>query len=60
MKFTNKLAHYGDMIAIPYFVLLLFYFYQIENKTTFERLIIALIFIALICDVAFTFIFLRS
>ena len=60
MKFTNKLAHYGDMLAIPFYFIVLFYFYQIENKTPLEMLIMAFIFMALLFDVAVTFIFLTA
>ncbi len=60
MKFTNKLAHYGDMLAIPCYFIVLFYFYQIENKTLLEMLIMAFIFMALLFDVVVTFIFLNT
>ena len=60
MKFTNKLAHYGDMLAIPFYFIVLFYFYQIENKTPLEMLIMAFIFMALMFDVVVTFIFLTA
>ena len=39
MLFTNKLAHYGDMLAIPFFAITFYYFYQIEEKTTLEMLL---------------------
>lgn len=60
MKLTNKLAHYGDMLAIPFFTIVLYYFYQLENKTSLEMLIMAFIVIALMCDIAFTVIFLTT
>jgi hypothetical protein len=33
---NNNLSHYGDIIAIPFFALLSYYFYNIQDKTTFE------------------------
>ena len=60
MKVSNKLAHYGDMIAIPFFIITLIYFFNIENKTNLEYLIILFLTIALICDVVFTYIFMIS
>ena len=60
MKVSNKLAHYGDMIAIPFFIITLIYFCNIENKTNLEYLIILFLTIALICDVVFTYIFMIS
>ena len=57
---TNKLAHYGDMLAIPFFIITLYYFYLIENKTWMEWLIIVFITNCLIGDILFTYIFLRK
>lgn len=58
--FTNTLAHYGDMAAIPFFILTLYYFYQIEQKTLLETIIMCFIVAGLACDVLFTFIFLTG
>jgi len=60
MKVSNKLAHYGDMILIPFFIITLIYFFNIENKTNLEYLIILFLTITLICDVVFTYIFMTS
>ncbi len=60
MKLTNKLAHYGDLIAIPCFVIAFFYFYNIPNKTLLENLIMLFLFIALIADILFSLIFFRK
>ena len=35
MKITN-ISNYGDILAIPIFLLFIIYFYNIENKTKFE------------------------
>jgi len=32
MKVSNKLAHYGDMIAIPFFIITLIYFLTLKIK----------------------------
>jgi hypothetical protein len=60
MLFTNKLAHYGDMLAIPFFAITFYYFYQIEEKTTLEMLLTLFIGITLIADILFTVIFLKK
>ena len=60
MKLTNKIAHYGDIIAIPFFIITFLYFYSIENKTILENLIMIFITIALLCDILFTYIYLAS
>ena len=57
---TNNLAHYGDMLAIPFFAITLYYFYQIEEKTTLEILLTLFIGITLIADILFTVIFLKK
>lgn len=58
--FTNKLAHYGDLIAIPFFVITLYYFYLIEHKTILEWIIIWFSLIGLLGDILFTLIFLTT
>ena len=57
---TNNLAHYGDMLAIPFFAITFYYFYQIEKKTTLEMLLTLFIGITLIADILFTVIFLKK
>ncbi len=57
MKLSNKLAHYGDMLAIPFFILSLYYFYLIENKTFLEWILTIFLTICLICDIIFTYIY---
>ena len=57
MRLTNKLAHYGDLLAIPFFAVTLFYFYNIPNKTLLEFLLILFIFICFIGDILFSIIY---
>jgi hypothetical protein len=60
MKSENNLAHYGDILAIPFFILSLYYFYLIENKTWLEIVITVFLVICLFGDILFTYIFLKS
>lgn len=60
MKLSNKLAHYGDIIAIPFFIITFIYFFNIENKTYLEYLIMTFIFIALVCDILFSYLYLTT
>ena len=60
MKIDNNIAHYGDMLAIPFFIITLAYFYNIERKTLVEKLIMCFICICLICDIIFTTIYIRG
>ena len=60
MKLTNNLAHYGDILAIPFFVLSLYYFIQIEHKTQLEYIITLFISICLLGDILFTYIFFKN
>ena len=60
MKMTNKWAHYGDILAIPFFIISLYYFYLIENKTWIELIITIFLTICLLGDILFTYTFLRS
>ena len=60
MKLSNKLAHYGDIIAIPFFIITFIYFFNIEKKTYLEYLIMTFIFIALVCDILFSYLYLTT
>jgi hypothetical protein len=52
------LVHYGDMIAIPFFALLTYYFYSIEEKTKIEMILYFFSISGLIADVWFTYLYL--
>ncbi len=56
----NKLAHYGDFLAIPCFIITFVYFLYIENKTLLEFAIMIFILVSLIADILFSFIFLTT
>jgi len=58
--FTHKLAHYCDIIAIPFFIISLYYFYLIKNKTLIEWVIMSFLAVGLVGDTLFTYIFLRK
>ncbi len=60
MNQLNNLAHYGDIMAIPFFIITLIYFYRIEYKTLVEYIIMTFIFICLIGYIIFTYIFIKS
>ncbi len=59
MKYEN-LSHYGDVLAIPFFALLSFYFYNIEEKSPMEYVLFAFSLSGFILDVVYTYIFLRK
>lgn len=61
MSYSNiikNLSHYGDILAIPFFGLLVFYFYNIENKTIIEYILLFFSVSGFILDILYTFIFL--
>jgi len=35
-KTINRISHIGDIIAVPFFACLVYYFYNIKDKTLFE------------------------
>lgn len=35
----NQISHYGDLFAIPFFILASIYFYTIEHKTVMEYIL---------------------
>ena len=57
---ANNWAHYGDIIAIPFFFITFLYFYRKETKTLQEELIMLFILTALIMDIIFTWHFYKS
>jgi hypothetical protein len=59
MKLNKNISHYGDILAIPCFLITLIYFYRINNKSTLEILIMFFIFVCLIGDILFTIQFLH-
>lgn len=60
MKLSNNLAHYGDLLAIPFFIITIYYFYLIERKTLLEWIIIVFLVICLLGDILFSYIFLSK
>ena len=56
--FIKKCFHYGDILAVPFFGLLVIYFYNIEHKSTIEYVLLMFSIFGFIADVLFTYIFL--
>ncbi len=52
-------SHYGDIIAIPFFAYLVYYFYNINNKTLTEYILYLFSICGLIFDIMFTYMFLK-
>ena len=53
----QNLSHYGDILAIPFFFLLIVYFYKIQNKTTLEYVLLAFVICGFILDIFYTYLF---
>ena len=63
MKYNNFIknwSHYGDILAIPFFALLVIYFYNIEHKSIIEYLLLYFSISGFILDIIYTYIFLSS
>lgn len=56
----ENLSHYGDILAIPMFILAFVYFYRKNNRSLVEQILLAFVTIALICDIGFTIIFIKD
>ena len=54
----ENLNHYGDILAIPFFALLSYYFYMIENKTPTEYILFIFSVSGCILDIVYTYIYL--
>ena len=59
MKIRN-LSHYGDILAIPFFLGLSIYFYKIKNKTFFEYILYIFSISGFLLDSYFTYIFYKN
>jgi len=61
MKYTNitvkNLSHYGDILAIPFFALLMMYFYNIEHKSMIEYLLFSFSVAGFLLDILYTYLF---
>jgi hypothetical protein len=61
MKYNNFIknsSHYGDILAIPFFALLTIYFYNIEEKSIIEYVLLCFSISGFILDIFYTYIFL--
>ncbi len=58
--FIKNISRYGDMVAIPLFALLSYYFYTIENKTNLEYVLYAFSISGVILDTLYTYQFLNK
>ena len=55
-----NINHYGDILAIPLFGLSSIYFYNIENKTVIEYILLLFSVAGFILDIFFTYLFLTT
>jgi len=55
----NNFSHYGDILAIQFFALLVYYFYLIENKSIVEYILFYFSISGFILDILYTYIFLK-
>lgn len=55
-----NLPAYGDILAIPMFLLSSYYFYKKENRNSIENLLLIFSIVGFMADVYFTFIFLKK
>jgi hypothetical protein len=63
MKFNNirnDLSNYGDILAIPFFALLVIYFYNIKNKSILEYILFYFSIAGFILDILYTIMFLSN
>jgi hypothetical protein len=53
----KHLSHYGDILAIPFFALLIFYFHRIEQKSKLEMILFLFSIAGFVLDIFYTFLF---
>jgi hypothetical protein len=52
----ERLCHYGDILAIPLFLLTFLYFYNLENKNYLEYFLMTFALGGFLADVLFVYI----
>ena len=52
----ENVVHFGDICAIPFFALLVLYFYKIPNKTLIEYILFMFSISGFFADIIFTYI----
>ena len=55
-----NISHYGDILAIPFFLALSIYFHKIENKTFFEYILYIFSISGFLLDLYFTYLFYQN
>ena len=54
----SNLSNYADLLAIPFFLLLVVYFYRKKNRNNIENILFLFAIVGLILDIFFSCIFL--
>ena len=54
----ENIIHYSDILAIPFFIVLVVYISSIKNKSLIEYVLLCFAIIGLCCDVLFSAYFL--
>lgn len=55
----ENLSHYGDIIAIPFFGLLVYYFYSKAHRSAFENILLIFSIGGFVLDILYTIEFLN-
>jgi hypothetical protein len=54
---VENVNHYGDILAIPFFGLLMYYFYRMEHKSPIEYVLFFFCISGFILDILYTYIY---
>jgi len=60
MKQITRLSHYADIIAIPFWIIAVSYFWSIERRNKIEDLLLFFTVCGLVLDTVFTLSFLSN
>ena len=56
-EIMENISSYGDILAIPFFLLLTIYFYNIEKRSVTENILLLFSIVGLVADILFTILF---
>lgn len=55
--FNNELSHYGDVLAVPFFGMCTYYFYNIKRKNMLEYILLIFSVLGFVLDILYTYIY---
>ena len=59
-QLIQNIDHYADILAIPFFAILTYYFYKLKNKTFITKILLLFVFCTFFIDIFFTYLYYKK